>query len=64
MCFNRRFIVCRQTIKDIAWNVTSDAQFILAIAFTDRVAIYGQKRAAGVRSEVEWVCYTEFKVDT
>ncbi|RCH95795.1 regulator of (H+)-ATPase in vacuolar membrane, partial [Rhizopus azygosporus] len=54
----------KQTIKDIAWNVTSDAQFILAIAFTDCVAIYGQKRATGVRSEVEWVCYTKFKVDT
>ncbi|KAG1472233.1 hypothetical protein G6F56_001663 [Rhizopus delemar] len=53
-----------QPIKDIAWSVTSDAQCILAIAFPNHVAIYGQKRASNNGRDIGWVCYTEFQMDT
>ncbi|KAG0842100.1 hypothetical protein G6F19_001183 [Rhizopus arrhizus] len=53
-----------QSIKDIAWSVTSDAQFILAVAFSDHISIYGQKRAYNNKYEAEWSCYADFKVDT
>jgi hypothetical protein len=54
-----------ERICDLAWNVSSDAQFILAVAFPRSVAIFGQKRATSVLNDNDiWVCYTEFKVDT
>ncbi|KAL7308090.1 regulator of (H+)-ATPase in vacuolar membrane, variant 3 [Mucor circinelloides] len=54
-----------EPVCDIAWNVTSDAQFILAIAFPKSVSIFGQKRAANnANSDDIWACYTTFKVDT
>ncbi|KAG0172011.1 regulator of (H+)-ATPase in vacuolar membrane [Apophysomyces sp. BC1021] len=54
-----------EPIKDIAWNMSSDAQFVLAVAFPNKVAIYGQKRAVNVNDDnASWVCYTEFGVDT
>lgn len=54
-----------EPVRDIAWNVTSDAQFILAIAFPKSVGIFGQKRASNnVNNDDIWVCYTTFKVDT
>ncbi|KAF1802905.1 RAVE protein 1 C terminal-domain-containing protein [Mucor lusitanicus] len=54
-----------EPVRDIAWNVTSDAQFILAIAFPKSVGIFGQKRASNNASSDDiWACYTTFKVDT
>ncbi|KAI8095298.1 RAVE protein 1 C terminal-domain-containing protein [Thamnidium elegans] len=54
-----------QRVCDMAWNVTSDAQFILAVAFPSSVGIFGQKRAKSVTEDINsWICYTEFKVDT
>lgn len=54
-----------ESICDMAWNVTSDAQFILAVAFPKSVAIFGQKRAKQASADDDiWTCYTEFKVDT
>lgn len=54
-----------EPICDMAWNVTSDAQFILAVAFPKSVAIFGQKRAKQASNDDNiWTCYTEFKVDT
>ncbi|GAA5804339.1 hypothetical protein HPULCUR_009827 [Helicostylum pulchrum] len=55
----------KQRVCDMAWNVTSDAQFILAVAFPNTVGIFGQKRAKSVTEDDDsWICYTEFKVDT
>jgi hypothetical protein len=52
----------------MAWNVTSDAQFILAVAFPKSIGIFGQKRASTTtyanNNDDIWTCYTEFKVDT
>lgn len=55
-----------EPIRDIAWNVTSDAQFMLAVAFPRKVAIFGQKRAthASFNYDGIWTLYTEFLVDT
>ncbi|CEP07241.1 hypothetical protein [Parasitella parasitica] len=54
-----------EPVRDIAWNVTSDAQFILAIAFPKKVGIFGQKRALNnANNDDIWTCYTTFKVDT
>ncbi|KAI8640796.1 RAVE protein 1 C terminal-domain-containing protein [Parasitella parasitica] len=54
-----------EPVRDIAWNVTSDAQFILAIAFPRSVGIFGQKRASNnANNDDIWTCYTTFKVDT
>lgn len=54
-----------EPVCDIAWNVTSDAQFILAIAFPKSVSIFGQKRASNnANNDNIWACYTTFKVDT
>ncbi|KAG2213642.1 hypothetical protein INT46_000817 [Mucor plumbeus] len=54
-----------EPVCDIAWNVTSDAQFILAIAFPKSVGIFGQKRASSnTNNDDIWVCYTTFNVDT
>ncbi|KAI9316514.1 RAVE protein 1 C terminal-domain-containing protein [Dichotomocladium elegans] len=52
-------------VKDVAWNISSDGQFILAIAFPKKVAIYGEKRADDMDTELDqWVPYAEFVVDT
>jgi hypothetical protein len=60
-----RDIIYRESIRDVAWNVTSDAQFILAIAFPKSVGIFGQRRANNTYDEKDhWVCYTKFDVDT
>lgn len=54
-----------EPICDMAWNVTSDAQFILAVAFPKKIAIYGQKRATHyTNDDAIWTCYSEFEVDT
>lgn len=52
-----------EPVCDIAWNVTSDAQFLLAVAFPKSISIFGQNRARYDRNE-DWSCYIEFKVDT
>ncbi|ORY97295.1 RAVE protein 1 C terminal-domain-containing protein, partial [Syncephalastrum racemosum] len=52
------------TIMDMAWHLSSDAQFILAVAFKNRVAIYGQQRATDAEStRAPWICYSEFSND-
>jgi hypothetical protein len=57
-----------EPVCDIAWNVTSDAQFILAVAFPRKIGIFGQKRAKHASSSSNdddiWTLYTELKVDT
>ncbi|KAI8367413.1 RAVE protein 1 C terminal-domain-containing protein [Choanephora cucurbitarum] len=54
-----------QSIQDLVWNVTSDAQYILAIALPKRIEIFGQKRASGLDAvEESWTCYTKFEVNT
>lgn len=54
-----------EPVRDIAWNVTSDAQFILAIAFPKSVGIFGQKRASNnANNDDIWAWYTTFKVGT
>jgi hypothetical protein len=53
----------KEPVCDVAWNVTSDAQFLLAVAFPKSIGIYGQKRARYERND-DWTCYIEFKVDT
>ncbi|KAL0097480.1 RAVE protein 1 C terminal-domain-containing protein [Phycomyces blakesleeanus] len=53
-----------EPIIAMAWNVSCDAQFILAVAFPTKVAIYGQKRATSVTNDDDiWICYDEFPVD-
>ncbi|KAI8047369.1 RAVE protein 1 C terminal-domain-containing protein [Gilbertella persicaria] len=54
-----------EPIRHLAWNLTSDAQNILAIAFPKRIEIFGQKRAFNTALDQDtWVCYTKFNVDT
>ncbi|KAI8988974.1 RAVE protein 1 C terminal-domain-containing protein [Pilobolus umbonatus] len=54
-----------EPIQDIVWNVTSDAQFLLAVAFPRSIGIFGQKRASiSCPQDDLWVCYTKFDVDT
>ncbi|KAI9477753.1 MAG: RAVE protein 1 C terminal-domain-containing protein [Benjaminiella poitrasii] len=53
-----------ESIRDIAWNVTSDAQFILAVAFSKSISIIGQKRVRNTNSDDDsWTCYTKFNTD-
>lgn len=52
-----------EPVSDLAWNVTSDAQYLLAVAFPKSVGIFGQKRARYAVAD-DWVCYTKFEVDT
>ena len=52
-----------EPVRDMAWNVTSDAQFLLAIGFPKDISIFGQRRAR-YSSKDDWTCYTQFKMDT
>ncbi|KAI8085118.1 RAVE protein 1 C terminal-domain-containing protein [Halteromyces radiatus] len=63
-CFIKSFEF-NERIQDIAWCISSDAQFFLAVAFQHRVSIYGQKRATQLKDDLDvWTLYTEFDVDT
>ncbi|KAI9492527.1 RAVE protein 1 C terminal-domain-containing protein [Zychaea mexicana] len=59
-----------EPVVDIAWNVSSDGQFVLAVAFAQKISIYGEKRATQVAAEErngssnDWVSYVTFDVDT
>ncbi|KAI8971923.1 RAVE protein 1 C terminal-domain-containing protein [Mycotypha africana] len=54
-----------EPIRDVAWNLTSDAQYLLAIAFPNKVCIYGQKRVRKLVTEDDtWACYTQFSIDS
>ncbi|KAI8370276.1 RAVE protein 1 C terminal-domain-containing protein [Blakeslea trispora] len=60
-----KIITFDQPIKDLVWNVTSDAQYLLAIGFSKQIEIFGQKRTLGLNAAEEgWACYTKFQVDT
>ncbi|KAI7868808.1 RAVE protein 1 C terminal-domain-containing protein [Spinellus fusiger] len=53
-----------EPIIDIAWNVSCDAQYILAIAFAKKISVYGQKRTIDSSGyQDHWTCYHEFTVD-
>ncbi|KAI9258749.1 RAVE protein 1 C terminal-domain-containing protein [Phascolomyces articulosus] len=55
----------QEPIIDIAWNISSDGQFILAVAFARKISIYGERRATDVHDDSNgWVSYVNFDVDT
>ena len=54
-----------EPMSDIAWDISSDGQFILAVAFARKIGIYGEKRAESVNDDFgTWVSYVTFDVDT
>ncbi|KAG2218968.1 hypothetical protein INT45_008392, partial [Circinella minor] len=55
----------REPIIDMAWDISSDGQFILAIAFSRKISIYGERRATDVSDDLDkWINYVTFDVDT
>ncbi|KAI7875760.1 hypothetical protein K492DRAFT_136166 [Lichtheimia hyalospora FSU 10163] len=51
-------------ITAIAWNVSSDGQFILAVASKRKVSIYGEKRADEINNNLDqWISYADFTLD-
>ncbi|KAI8144673.1 RAVE protein 1 C terminal-domain-containing protein [Fennellomyces sp. T-0311] len=54
-----------EPVLDIAWDISSDGQFILAVAFARKIGIYGEKRATTVNDDFGgWISYVTFDVDT
>ncbi|KAI8330852.1 RAVE protein 1 C terminal-domain-containing protein [Chlamydoabsidia padenii] len=54
-----------EPIQDVAWYVSSDAQYFLAVACGHKVYIYGQKRATHLDGDADvWILYTSMKIDT
>ncbi|ORZ24097.1 RAVE protein 1 C terminal-domain-containing protein [Absidia repens] len=54
-----------ESIQDIAWCVSSDAQFFLAVALQHKVSIYGQQRATDINGDADvWTLYTDVEIDT
>lgn len=50
-------------IVDIAWNLSSDGQYLLAVALSNTIAIYGEKRGTNPMEDLnQWIPYTEFDV--
>lgn len=57
-------VLYREPIMAIAWNVSSDGQFILAVASKKNVFIYGEKRADEINNSLDqWTCYADFSLD-
>ncbi|KAI9307260.1 RAVE protein 1 C terminal-domain-containing protein [Cunninghamella echinulata] len=53
-----------EPIIGISWSVTSDSQFILAVAFQHKVSIFGQKRATRLEDDNIWILYSDIEMDT
>ncbi|CAO3607183.1 unnamed protein product [Cunninghamella echinulata] len=53
-----------EPIIGISWSVTSDSQFILAVAFQHKVSIFGQKRATLLEDDNIWILYSDIEMDT
>ncbi|KAI8369422.1 RAVE protein 1 C terminal-domain-containing protein [Radiomyces spectabilis] len=58
-------VIFEDRIRDMAWSMSSDAQFLLAVAFSSHIAIYGENRRSDINhDEPTWTCYTIFEVDS
>lgn len=61
--YSKMSLYYSEPIADVSWHITSDSQFILAVAFNHKVSIFGQKRATHLEDDNVWILYSDIEMD-